>query len=190
MIALLKSWFREEYHGSPLKTIEIYLTIFMFGSIFGWIYEEIFYFFANGCHFVLRGEFLGPWLPVYGAGAVFMALIIERLRNHPLLVFLASAAICGVVEYFTGYFLYHYMGGQKLWDYNTEPLNFGNIDGYVCLRSVLFFGVSGVMLIYVVNPAIRHFAMKLKPRTFALIAFVPVILFILGIIGHNILLHI
>jgi uncharacterized membrane protein len=81
------------------------------------------------------------------------------------------------------------MGGQKLWDYNTEPLNFGNIDGYVCLRSVLFFGVSGLMLIYIIIPAIRHFSMKLKPRTFALIALIPFALFILGIIGHNIIIR-
>ena len=38
------------------------------------------------------------------------------------------------------------------WSSNTEIWNFGNINGYVCLRSVMFFGVSGVLLVYMVIP--------------------------------------
>ena len=189
MIALFKGWFNEEYSGGKLRTLEVYLVVFMFGAIFGWVYEEIFYFFANGCNFVIRGNFLGPWLPVYGAGAVFMTFFIDRLRKHPLWVFLTGAIVCGVVEYITGYFIFNYMGGQRLWDYNVEPLNFGNIDGYVCLRSILFFGLSGLFLIYMVLPTVRHYAMKLQPKTFALIAFIPTAMFIMGVIGHNILIN-
>ena len=43
--------------------------IFMMGCLVGWIYEEIFYFFTEG---ILRnrGLLYGPWLPIYGVGAL------------------------------------------------------------------------------------------------------------------------
>lgn len=51
-----------------------------------------------------------------------------------------------ILEYATGYVLYEYFGGLRLWDYNTEIWNWGNINGYVCVRSILFFGASAVIL--------------------------------------------
>ena len=39
-----------------------------------------------------------------------------------------------------------------MWDYNVEILNFGNIGGFVCFRSVAFFGISGLFFMYVVLP--------------------------------------
>ena len=52
---------------------------------------------------------------------------------------------------FGGWVLYEIFH-TRLWDYNTEIWNWGNIKGYVCFRSVLFFGISGVLLVYMVIP--------------------------------------
>ncbi len=46
--------------------------------------------------------------------------------------------MCGLLEFIVGYLLLH-ISHIRLWDYNTEILNYGNIGGYICLRSVLFF---------------------------------------------------
>ena len=75
-----------------------------------------------------------------------------RFRKHPLVVFLLSMISTGILEYFSGYVLYGKLGWTKCWDYNQEILNFGNINGYVCLRSVLVFGLCGLLLVYVIVP--------------------------------------
>lgn len=58
----------------------------------------------------------------------------------------------GILEYISGYVLYGKLHWIRCWDYNQEVLNFGNINGYVCLRSVLVFGLSGLLLVYFIVP--------------------------------------
>ena len=60
--------------------------IFLTGCLVGWVYEEIFYWIAEG---VLRnrGILYGPWLPIYGIGALgiyAMKPVKKHERNLPL----------------------------------------------------------------------------------------------------------
>jgi uncharacterized membrane protein len=56
--------------------------------------------------------------------------------------------------------------GMRCWDYNQEILNFGNIGGFVCLRSVLFFGLSSLLFIYVIVPLCFYIAEKMNKKLF------------------------
>ena len=79
-----------------------------------------------------------------------MILLLKKFKRNPLVVFLLAMLSTGILEYLTGYFLweiYH----KTWWDYTGLFLN---IDGYVCLRSVLTFGIGGLLLIYIVEPLI------------------------------------
>ncbi|MBR5973697.1 MAG: putative ABC transporter permease [Clostridiales bacterium] len=126
------------------KTI---ITIFMLavlGCMIGWVYEMLFYRIDMG-HFIKRGQGYGPWLPIYGFGGLFLTLLTYKRKVHPLVVFFGTVIGAGIIEFTTGWFLYNFMDGLRLWDYNKEIWNWGNIGGYVCLRSVLIFGVLGVL---------------------------------------------
>lgn len=127
--------------------------IIIISSIFGFVYETIFYRFDLG-YFIKRGQGLGPWLPIYGVGGFIITLFAYKYKNKTFQVFLISALICGMLEFITGYLLFNILG-IRLWDYNIEILNYGNIGGYICLRSILFFGISGVFLIKIVLPIIN-----------------------------------
>ena len=85
-------------------------------------------------------------------------------------VFIYSTVICGLLEFFAGWAIYHFCGGFRCWDYNTEILNFGNIGGFVCLRSVLFFGISSLLLIYVIVPLCYYLAKKMNKKIFLIIS--------------------
>ena len=98
-----------------------------------------------------------------------------------------SALVSGVVEYLTGWVLYTFFDGLRLWDYNTEIWNWGNIGGYVCLRSVLLFAFAGVFLTYICVPMISRISCKIPKTLFYLIGFVPGALFIIDILGGYIL---
>ena len=76
-IALLqKLWYNETVEKSiaaekEQKTDSLcYLfLIFLTGCLVGWIYEEIFYWVTEGM-LRNRGILYGPWLPIYGVGAL------------------------------------------------------------------------------------------------------------------------
>lgn len=169
-----------------LKSICCLALLFTGGGIAGWIYEVLFYRINDG-YFHMRGQGFGPWLPIYGFGSVLICLLTGNVRRSKPVVFLVSAAVTGILEFVTGWVLYHLFGGLRLWDYNTEIWNWGNIGGYVCLRSVLLFAFGGLFLIYSMIPFVRHLADEIPERVFCLISLVPACLFLLDILGGYIL---
>ena len=130
--------------------IAMLFAILFSSGIFGFLYETVFYIFNNGA-LTRRGTCFGPWIEIYCFGGLIIFLVCFKLRTHPWLVFLLSGAVCTVLEYAAGYALYT-ATGKRSWDYNTEILNFGNVDGFICLRSALVFAAAGLLLIYVVIP--------------------------------------
>ena len=120
--------------------------IFLAGCLVGWIYEEIFYWFTEGM-LRNRGVLYGPWLPIYGIGALGI-YGLKPLKKHPVLLFLFCAAVAGVVEYILGYVGIRFFG-LRLWDYRGLFLNIG---GIICFRSVVSFGIMGVAFHYLMEP--------------------------------------
>lgn len=162
------------------KYIPRILLVFVTGGVFGFIYEEIFYRIDLG-YFVKRGTTYGPWIPIYGFGAVAILLLTRRYRSSPLKVFFLSQLIAGTLELLTGLIL-HRRFGVRLWDYNVEIWNWLNIGGYICLRSVLFFGVSGLLLSYVIYPLLYYVTEPMEEKKVIALAVLPSTLFILDIL--------
>ena len=170
---------------SKKDTFNMYVLIMIFSGILGFIYEEIFYLIDLG-YLVKRGSTYGPWIPIYVFGGLFITLITYKYKNKPLIVFLLSLIITGVLEYATGYFFYEFFN-TRLWDYNTEILNFGNINGYICLRSVLLFGIAGVFLVELSIPMFYKLIKKVNSNILFKICFVLISLFIMDVVIYNIL---
>ena len=178
----IKKLINSEYKFSKYQMLLIIVAVFVFGGIFGFIYETIFYKIDLG-YFVKRGSTFGPWIPIYGFGAAFIAVICNKFKSKPLIIVVLSSIICGTLEFLTGYLLYN-INGIRLWDYNTEIWNFGNIGGYICLRSVLFFGISGLFLMYIVLPIAKKYCNKLNVKVFSLISLIPGVLFVTDMITY------
>lgn len=172
---LLRSVFRDYMAGkTKLETYQklgIMFLVVVFAGFFGWVYEMIFYYFDGGAgEFYMQGGNFLPWINIYAIGAVFIILLCMKFRKNPWLVFLSSVLVSGVVEFVAGWLVYTIGNGTRYWDYNTEILNFGNIGGFVCLRSVLFFGVSALFLIYMVVPFFVYLAKRMSKRAFLILA--------------------
>ena len=123
--------------------------IFLAGCFVGWIYEEIFYWITEGM-LRNRGVLYGPWLPIYGFGALGI-YGMKPLKKHPVLLFSVCVAITGVLEYLIGYIGIRFLG-MRLWDYRGMFLNIG---GIVCFRSVVSFGLLGLFFHYGLEPFAR-----------------------------------
>ena len=158
--------------------LKVLFIIFLIGCFVGFIYEEIFYLITEGI-LEKRGFLYGPWLPVYGFGAVFMVLLLKRFKNNKIIFFIMACLVTGILEYITGYAM-NMIWHKRWWDYTGLFLN---INGYVCLRSVLSFGIGGLILIYIIEPFVRKYYQKLKSKILNIILMLIFIIFI----GDNIL---
>ncbi|MDO4996851.1 MAG: putative ABC transporter permease [Bacilli bacterium] len=162
------------------STISILMLSMVIGAICGFIYEEIFYLIDLG-YLVKRGSTYGPWIPIYAFGTLFIILFSYRFRKNPLLVFIINCISTGILEYGTGFVLHRFFN-IRLWDYNTEILNFGNINGYICFRSIALFGCSSLVFIYLLVPMILKLLDKIKYRKFSIISYSLFFIFVFDMI--------
>ena len=114
--------------------------------------------------FFNRGFFYGPWLPVYGIGAVLLYLILSPLRKKPLAVFFLSGVLGSLTELIIGLTLDTYWD-MRYWDYSGQLLSVGS---YVCLYSFLGFCLAGCLWVCFAAPRLRKlfFRFPRKIRTF------------------------
>ncbi len=146
--------------------IKIGVTFYLC-SILGYFYELILNYFYKG-NFYSHGFLKGPWLPIYGIGALLL-LIINKYKKKPLVIFLLSFFLTGLLEGLSGFLLLK-LGGIRLWNYKGYFLN---INGYVCLLSAFCFGIGGLIFTYLLNPLIEKIIAKVNNK---LIIFVLTIL--------------
>ncbi|MBR6690507.1 MAG: putative ABC transporter permease [Bacilli bacterium] len=155
-------------HTFDKKTMfGIFCLVTVIAGIFGFVYEFIFYYFNSGMQtFYWRGGNFLPWINIYAIGSIMIYFLTYKHRKNPWKVFLIALITCGILEYIAGLGMYIIGDGFRCWDYNTEILSFGNIHGFVCLRSVLFFGLSGLLLMYVIIPFCFYLAKKINKKLF------------------------
>ncbi len=136
--------------------------LFFLGSVFGWVLELLYRRFLSKNNpekkWINPGFCVGPYLPLYGSGLCVLYLIAgisdyirfgSKLADTVVLL-LAMATAMTVIEYIAG--LISYKGFHvRLWDYTEER---GNIQGIICPKFSLFWGILGVVYYYLVHPNI------------------------------------
>lgn len=150
-----------------------YFILFMVYAFIGWVLEVIFTIFKDKT-LVNRGFLMGPYCPIYGYGCILIILLLKRYLNDWIVLFIMSMVICSVLEYVTSY------GMEKLfkarwWDYSDRKFN---INGRICLETLIPFGVLGCLLMYVINPFITGVIMSLPSVTVNVIAYVLLVIYI------------
>ncbi len=174
-----KLYIEQKHTFDKMTMLGIFSLLIVLTGIFGFLYEFVFYYFNGGMKlWYWRGGNFLPWINIYAIGSIGIYFLTYRFRDKPWKVFFISMIFTGVLEYFSGLGMYIIGDGFRCWDYNTEILNFGNIQGFVCLRSVLFFGVSSLLLIYGMIPFCFYLANKLPKNVFLTISFTLCALFL------------
>lgn len=152
-----KKWINSDYNCH--YSISTLILIFFTFSFVGWLWEVSLHLFKDGV-FVNRGVMHGPWLPIYGAGGVLVLVALKKMRDKPILTFLLTMALCGIVEYATSYFL-EVTKGMKWWDYSGY---FMNLNGRICLEGLVVFAIGGCAAIYIIAPALNGLYKKIPQK--------------------------
>ena len=169
---------------SKRDVFNLYVLIMIGSGIFGFIYETLFYRIDLG-YFVKRGNTYGPWIPIYVFGGLFITLLTYKHKEKPWKVFVRAMLVSGIIEFLTGWILFKIFN-IRLWDYNVEIWNYGNINGYICLRSVLFFGISGLILVYIMIPCLIKLINTVNRKMINSISLVLLISLIIDMVVHGI----
>ncbi len=160
-----------DHSFDKLSMLGIFCLLIVITGVFGFLYEFIFYYFNGGMkQFFWRGGNFLPWINIYATGSLMIYFLTYKQRKHVMRVFLISCISTGILEYISGLGMYIIGDGFRCWDYNSEILNFGNIGGFVCLRSVLFFGLSSLLLMYVIIPFCFYLAKNMNKKVFLTIS--------------------
>lgn len=129
---------------------------FLIYSFIGWLVESIYVSILQR-HWVNRGFLFLPLCPIYGFGGVLFLFFCRPFTQWPAAVFLISAVVASILEYFTSWFL-EAVFGIRWWDYRNERLN---LKGRVCLKNSIIFGLMGFMATYLVSDAVDDLAARI-----------------------------
>ena len=138
-------------------SVRNYILLFFTASFIGYSWEVLLHLIRDG-KFVNRGTMFGPWLPIYGFGAILILLLLKPMRKNPILFFISAMVLAGIVEYSTAWFLETFVH-MKWWDYTGYFLN---IHGRVCLEGLIIFGLGGAAITYFLGPLLNNIFNKIN----------------------------
>ncbi len=150
-----------------LGMVARYFMVYVIYSVGGWIMEEIHCSFREK-KIVDRGFLIGPVCPIYGFGGVAMTLALTQFQSSPIVVFCMGTIMCAFVEYFTSLVM-EKIFNARWWDYSKEPLN---LNGRICIRTLIPFGIFGLIIIYGINPYLRQILNAIPNKEVVVLAIV------------------
>lgn len=150
-----------------LKKISNYIIYFMLYAMIGWIYEVFLEVVVYRWGFSNRGVLFGPWLPVYGFGALIFIFLIyplikgkdskKRLLMIPV-VFLGCMIAATLLELLTSYICELFTGSWPWQTYKDYKINF---QGRIALSPSIRFGLGGLLFLYILQPLFEKITDKL-----------------------------
>ncbi|MBS6195621.1 MAG: hypothetical protein KH828_08580 [Clostridiales bacterium] len=136
------------------------LSWFIVYSFLGWVWESC-YVSVKNRKWVNRGFVSGPFVTIYGVGAVAVYVILRPLEGRILGLYLAGVAVTTLLEYVTGV-LMESIFHTNWWDYSDKKYNF---QGKICLGSSIAWGFFTLILFYILQPAVSSAVDKVPEKT-------------------------
>ena len=158
-----------------------YFWMFFVGSIFGFVFESILSYFQFGYIINKQELIFGPFMPVYGIGAIFLFYISKHIKSYTM-IFILSFFIGSFVEFFYS-LLQENIFGTLSWNYSSAPLN---IQGRISVIYSIGWGFLGLISCKLILPYIAKFIYKF-PKTPAFITTWILIIFMIFNIAISVL---
>ncbi|MFA5749818.1 MAG: putative ABC transporter permease [Candidatus Shapirobacteria bacterium] len=137
------------------------ICYFAIYSFLGWILEFLYVGLIFQKKFVDVGFLFGPFCPIYGVGVIFIIIFLQPFAQTPLYFLIAAIIMTSSIEYLTGTIL-EAIFKTNWWDYSKERFN---LNGKICLKSSIYFGVLALFIFYFVHPHIHSFILYLFQKT-------------------------
>lgn len=161
-----------------MQTIFTYILYFFFYSAVGWLFEST-YCSIGEKKLINRGFLTGPMCPIYGTGALVMAVLLYNpFRDKPLVVFFLGMVFCDIVEYLTS-FIMEKLFNARWWDYRDELFN---IKGRICFKHTLYWGIAATLFVKTVHPIVIVLFEKIPTKFIVPVTCVVLAVFVVDVI--------
>lgn len=158
------------------EALILFLSFYIY-SFLGWCFESS-YVSIRSKKWINRGFMNGPFLPIYGSGAVIILFSTLPFMSSPILVYIMSVISATLLELVTGKIM-ETLFKVKYWDYSN---NFLNYKGYICLMSSIAWGFMGLLMTYVINEPISGLLARFDELYLIIIAIVISAVFIIDFV--------
>ncbi len=123
--------------------------IFILGSIFGYFIEVLWSYYRFRIFINHTAVVIGPFNLVYGLTAVALSLVLYKYKKDNIIkIFLLSFITGSVLEYMVSFGMEKLIGFTA-WNYSRYFLN---INGRICLKYSIFWGLLGIVWIKSIFP--------------------------------------
>ena len=137
-----------------------WVLFFYIYCVFGWCIEST-YVSIKTKKITNRGFMRGPWLPIYGSGAIVMLFCASPVAGNILLTFLFGMVGASILEFFTGMAM-EAVFKVRYWDYSNRRFN---IMGHVCLGNSIAWGLLTILLTRIVHTPIESLVLSIPRST-------------------------
>ncbi len=143
-----------------------WLFFFYFYCFFGWCFESAYVSLRNR-RLINRGFMRGPFLPLYGSGALMMLIVSGPVRDSLILTYIMGCIGATILEYVTGVAM-EALFKVRYWDYSNQKFNF---RGYICLSSSLAWGGLTILMTEVVHAPVERLVLGIPENLLTAVTF-------------------
>ena len=151
------------YHYTVIQ----WLFFFYFYCFFGWCFEST-YVSIKSRKLTNRGFMRGPFLPIYGSGAIMMLVVSMPFHDNIVLTYIAGCIGATALEYVTGVTM-EALFKVRYWDYSKNKFNF---QGHICLGSTLAWGVLTIVMTEFVHVPVEKFVLSIPSQVLTIVTLV------------------
>jgi uncharacterized membrane protein len=126
-----------------------WIMFFLLYSFLGWVFESCYVSLKSG-YWVNRGFLKGPFLPIYGSGAVMMLVAAEPFKDSLILTYFAGVVGATLLELVSGIAI-EQIFKVRYWDYSYKRFHY---KGYICLSSSIAWGFFTIGMTRWLHPAV------------------------------------
>lgn len=125
-----------------------------------------------------RGFLIGPYLSIYGTGAICILLFLKKYFDDFIALFVMASVISTILEYFAS-FIMEKIFNARWWDYSQQKFN---INGRVCLKNSVLFGIASLFVVYLVNPFITNLLFKFNRKLLIVLTMIFFVFYFIDVV--------
>lgn len=148
-------------------TITQWLFFFYFYCFIGWCFESA-YVSIKSRKLTNRGFMRGPFLPIYGSGAIMMLVVSMPFQDSLIMTYVAGCIGATILEYVTGVTM-EALFKVRYWDYSQNKFNF---QGHICLGSSLAWGFLTILMTEFVHVPVERLVLSIPGPVLTAVTFV------------------
>lgn len=151
----------------------LFLLFFIY-SFLGYIVESISVSLMEKKVVWNRGFLVGPYIPIFGTGAMTMILTLQKYKDDIVALFIMSMVVCLTIEYLCS-LVAEKIFKLRWWNYSDKLFN---INGRICLQNGILFGIGGVLIVKYVNTWIENLILLLPNSLMVTLSIILTIIFV------------